>query len=104
MESYNNGKNMYAGYNTKYVSLLYVEDLRTGKQYVILDEISQSFMYDYKTIVGFLIKRVEKAEKAGERKQWGRTRALADRSMLSHRSIPPHTITLFPCMPWLSRS
>ena len=66
MEQYNNGENMYAGYQTSFVSPLYVEDLRTGTKYSILEEMSQTFVYEYKTIVGYLIKRIEKAENNGK--------------------------------------
>lgn len=59
MEKYNNGANVYAGQQKRYVSDMYVQDLQTKDKYVAF-ELSQTFVYYYKGIMRKLMKQVKK--------------------------------------------
>lgn len=59
MEAYNNGVNLYAGYNTEYKSPMYILDLKTGDKYKLFD-IETHHGYYYKYIMRKFIKKVNK--------------------------------------------
>ena len=50
MKKYNDGVNMYAGQNKKYVSDMLVINLQTGEEHKVF-EVSQTFVYYYKGII-----------------------------------------------------
>jgi len=59
MKKYNDGVNMYAGQNKRYVSDMLVINLQTGEEHKVF-EVSQTFVYYYKGIIKKLLKKVKK--------------------------------------------
>ena len=59
MIKYNNGVNMYAGSDTRYVADMFVLNLETGSRYYLF-EISSTYCYAYKKIMNKFINKVNK--------------------------------------------